>query len=103
MKTRTRKRYYTANQIRDDIDKWKAKAQKLRDAGAALDRKADMLFACGDVLLRADANYARETAEKRRASAGRIETRKLVKLKEKLAEFLTDPLPGTGAGKDVES
>jgi len=96
-----KRRYYTANQIRDDIDKWKAKAQKLKDAGHALDKKAEMLFATGENNTLGE--FTRDQADRKRASAARIEERKLVRLKEKLSEFMTDPLVGTGVTKDIST
>lgn len=95
-KNRNKKRYNTANEIRDDIDKFKLKQQKLMDSAAALDAKADSLFKTGDAALAEDAVFAREQAKKKRASALRIERRKLVQLKNKMAEFLTPTLPGSG-------
>lgn len=88
-----KKRYYTAQQIRADIDKWKAKARGLMDSAAALDLKADQFFKAGEEY-KEDAVWHREQAKKKRASALRIEHRKLVRLKEKLAEFYTKELPG---------
>lgn len=96
-----KKRYETANQIRDDIDRWKAKAQKLMDSAAALDIVADALFRSGPKWAE-HAAFKREQAKKKRRSAGRIMDRKLVHLKDKLSEFMTEPLPGTGATKDIQ-
>lgn len=98
-----KRRYHNETEIQRDIDKWKAKAQKFMDSAAALDLKADSLFLTGRSELVPDAQFAREEAKKRRKSAFRIQNRKLVLLKEKLAEFLTEPLPGTGAGKDIQA
>jgi hypothetical protein len=89
-----KRRFETANQIRDEIDKYKAKANKLMDSAAAYDLKADELFKTGNLEVAPDAEFARETAKKRRRSAARIMERRLPKLKDKLAEFATELLPG---------
>lgn len=92
---RVKKRYEHENQIRADIDRFKAKAQKLRDAASALDMRADLLVknnGAGGFF--GEISFARSQAEKKRKSAGRIETDRLVKLKQKLAEFQTEPIPG---------
>lgn len=97
-----KRRYNNANEIRADIDKWKAKVQKLMDSASALDLRADQ-FIKGGPEFAEDVKWHRKEAERKRASALRIERRKLVHLKNKLSEWMTDPLPGTGVTKDVQA
>lgn len=89
-----RRRYYTANQIRDEIQRYKTKAQSLMDSAATLDVKADQLYKTNDPTLAEDASFAREQAKKRRHSAQRIFEKRIPYLKQKLAEWQTDTLPG---------
>lgn len=92
-----KRRYQTANQIRDDIDRFKRKAQKLMDSAAQLDKLADLMIENNPLDVNPeDIIYHREQAKKKRQSALRIEQRKLVHLKNKLAEFNTEILPGIG-------
>ena len=93
MKKRTKRRFNSTNQIRDEIDRWKAKAGAYNASADMLEIKAADLYKQGPEWTE-EANYAKEMAKKKRASAGRIESRKLVKLKEKMAEFNTNLLPG---------
>ena len=93
-----RKRYNHPNDIRDKIDKFRLKAQKLRDSAAALDNVADQFVKAGDSP--EQVSFNREKAKKQRQAAGRIEDRTLAKLKEKLAEILTGLLPGIVDGCD---
>lgn len=96
-----RKRYETANQIRDDIARYKIKAEKLRQTAFDLDVEADRLsrteYAENN---RGLIGFKRSQADKCRRSADRIETKKMTLLKQKMAEFMTDPLPGL-AGRDI--
>lgn len=94
MPKREKKRWMTANQIRDAIDEYKARAQNLMDTAATQDLKADRLYETQDPRLAEDASFAREQAKKMRRSAQRIYEIKLVKLKQRLAEWSTELLPG---------
>ena len=93
-----RKRYNHPNDIRDAIDRFRRKAQGLRDSAAALDAVADQFARDGNNP--GMVSFNREEAKKKRQSAGRIEDRTLAKLKEKLAEILTGLLPGIVDGCD---
>ena len=87
------RRYNSCNDIRDAIDLYKAKAQKLRESAAALDMKACEFAKAGPEFAE-DLAYHREQAKKRRKSAQRIEEKTLNKLKNKMSEFQTNPIPG---------
>jgi hypothetical protein len=95
-----RKRYYSTQQINDDIDKWKAKARKHRDTADAYDLQAQIHFKDGNSVELAKS--LRQDADKKRAAAVRIETRRLPRLKQKLAEFRTLELSGLGGDGSVE-
>lgn len=91
------RRYETANQIRDAIDLYKRKAQKLMESAAALDFIAEELVkeeGHSEKWLREQIAFNRSQAEKKRKSASRIEDRTLVRLKNKLSEFMTPLIPG---------
>ena len=88
-----RARYNTANDIRDKIDKYKAKAQKLMDSAAAMDLKATEFFKAGTEFAE-DAAWHREQAKKKRKQAARIRDNTLETLKAKMAEFQTMIMPG---------
>src|SRR5271157_2590476 len=92
MKTKEKKRYENANQIRDAIDRFRAKAQKLMNSAAALDHVADEFAKLGDNP--GMVSFNREQAKKKPRSAKRVEEVQLVKLKHKLSEWQTEPLPG---------
>lgn len=99
MKTKKPKaRYFTANQIRDKIDQYKRRQRALMDSAAALEYRADLLIK--HPLTAEDAVFAREQAKKKRRASARIEDKSLVKLKEKLAEFNTETIPGIIPGGD---
>ena len=85
-----KKRYKTANEIRDAIDLYRVKAQKLKDSAAALDMKADEFKLAGPEY-KVDVDYHRSQADKKRKAANRIEDRQLAKLKNKLSEWMTEP------------
>lgn len=93
------KRYETANQIRDAIDKYRAKAQKLRDSAHALDLVAEQFAAVGGQSEQVAFN--RDQADKKRESASRIERKTLTKLKDKLAEFNTNLMPFMGDDRSI--
>lgn len=99
MKDKGPRRYKHANEIRDAIDLYKAKAQKLRDSAAMMDIKADQ-FAKAGPEFKEDLSYHREQAKKKRRAAGRIEERQLVKLKNKLSEWMTPVMPGLPGDDD---
>lgn len=97
MRSKKKKRFLIAQQIKDEIDQYKVKYQKEMDASAAQDRKADMLFQKGGNWVEA-ANVARHLAGRHRATAGRIIENRLPYLKRKLAEFQTPQLPAIDNG-----
>lgn len=99
MKTKIKKRFLTANQIRDEIDKYKEKAERLRQSAEAYELKAKELRKAGPSL-EEDAKCAEEQAKKNWASIKRIKESRLPKLKEKLAEWSTELLPGVIADGD---
>lgn len=102
MKKRTRRRYETANQIRDDIDRFKAKQKRHMERAAALDLTADEWIKYGGNQSPEDISWNREQAKKCRRSAQRIETVKLVKLKQKLAEFQTATMTGIVSDPSIQ-
>lgn len=96
MKTKQPKRYNTANDIRDAVDRFKLKAQKYRDSASAIDKVADEIAKQDGASERwkmETISMKRAQADKLRIQAGRIEQRTLEKLKGKLAEFNTNPMP----------
>lgn len=95
MKPKGPQRYRHANDIRDAIDRYRAKAAKLRASAAALDFQAAEFAKAGNPT---DSEFKREQAEKKRASASRIEERQLTKLKHKLSELMTPQLPAVDNG-----
>lgn len=92
MKRKTRKRYLTANQIRDEIDKYKEKHRRFLEQAEGLELSADEFARTENGA--EDAAYKREQAKKCRRSAQRIMEDRIPKLKQKLAEFATELLPG---------
>ena len=97
MKKTQPRRYNTANDIRAAIDRYKVKAQRLRESAAALDVRADEFIRAGPDHAE-DVKWNRSQAQKKRKSADRIEERQLRKLKGKLAEWSTSQLPGIDNG-----
>jgi len=85
-------RYNTSNDIRDRIDLYKDKMQKLLNSAAALDMKAAEFFKAGPTF-REDAIWHQEEAKKKRKQAGRIRDNTLGTLKSKMAEFQTEIMP----------
>lgn len=102
-KTKTKKRYESISQIYDEIDRYKLKARKFQDAANALDVKADMIARSEHADLNAELiGFTREQAAKHRRSAFRIENKKLIQLKQKLAEFQTQTLPGVVPDSSIQ-
>lgn len=95
MKKRTKKRYNTANDIRDDIERYLAKMKRFQEIAEGLEVRADLMMRTGDNMVENSA-YCRKQADKARRSAARIQEVKLKRLKEKLSEWMTPPLPGVG-------
>jgi hypothetical protein len=81
-------RFFTANDIRAEIDRYQQKSNGLLEHAASLDRKADELNKAGP-RFDEDAAFAREEAKKNRRSAARIQEKKLPHLKDKLSEWMT--------------
>lgn len=92
-----KKRYNTANDIRAAIDFYRVKAQKLKDSAAAMDIRAEEFQKAGPAF-KFDIDYCRGQADKKRKSANRIEEKQMVKLKNKLSEWMTPQLPGVDNG-----
>ena len=100
---RVKRRYNTANEIRDDIDKYKAKAIRLTEQAEDEERYAKKFLEAGPDH-KEDYAFCKEKAKKLRRSSARIVDKKLVYLKEKMAEWQTPPLPGTGIeGRDIQA
>lgn len=91
MKKTVKKRYNTANDIRDAIDRYKDKAKKLRDRAASMDFITDQMVK-GAAPASNTISYRRNISDKLRESAARIEERQLTKLKNKLSEWQTDTM-----------
>lgn len=96
MKNKVKKRYQTKEQIFAEIERCQAKAEQLL-------READEAESLSKTLMQfpnliEDGKYRRVQAAKLRRSASRITGKKLVHLKEKLAEFLTPKLPALDNG-----
>lgn len=91
-----KRRYYTANQIREEIDKYHAKIMKLEDLAKDYDRRAEELIALDDPLQSEAIGFNRTRAEQVRRSVERILMKRLPHLAQKLAEFSTDVLPNCG-------
>lgn len=96
MKKRTQKRYLTANQIRDEIQRWKDKESFLLLRADTLELSARELYGISEMV--EDAKFKQSEAAKCRRSASRIADKKLPALKAKLAEFLTPQIPGLDNG-----
>lgn len=106
MKTKKpKRRFYTANQIRAEIDRYRVKADKLTGQAVIYDLKAGELVRLGDPNSAEEIGFNREMAKKRRKSAARILDKKLPYLAQKLAEWQTDIMPGiiTNGDRSVES
>lgn len=92
MKTkRTKKRYLTANQIRDEIDQFKQKALRSVQEAEGLELSARDMAAYPN--MKEDMVWRLEQAKKARRRAQRINDIKLPKLKQKLAEWQTEIMP----------
>lgn len=98
MKTKGPQRYRTANDIRDAIDRYRAKAKKLRERAEAYDLITSQMVRANSQKLSENIAYRRLVADKLREAASRIEERQLTKLKNKLAEILTPQLPSLDDG-----
>jgi predicted nucleic acid-binding Zn-ribbon protein len=94
---KTKKRYFTRQEIVEDIKKAKARAKRLKVEADALDATADDLFK-QDFRMWEDAKFTRAQAEKARNLASRVETVTLKHLGEKLSEWDTMALPGLDDG-----
>lgn len=101
MAKRPKKRYHTIEQILKEIDRYKTKAVELRLSAAADDRRAVYLL---DNKMPAYAHTLQLSADRARASAGRIYEKKLPHLKQKLAEMMTPQIPAIDNGdKSISS
>lgn len=92
MKTRQKKRYLTANQIRDDIDRYKKKALDLEVQATGMEQHAKRLS--GTIRAVEECRWLEDQARKARRAANRIYKNRLPALKQKLAEWSTELLPG---------
>lgn len=96
MKTKKpKKRFETANQIRDEIDRQLAKRDRLIAEAEKVEDDARFFASLGPQHIEQQ-KYLEVQAKKLRASANRILDTKLVHLKHKLSEWMTDPLPHVG-------
>lgn len=93
---KTKRRYESHTQIIDEIERYKVKMQRLLERSLLLESKAMLLVLQNDGRWNEDIALKRKEAAKLRRSAFRIENHKLPYLKQKLAEFNTELLPGTG-------
>ena len=92
MKTKPKKRYQTCNEIRDEIERYQQKALRFVQQAEALELSAKEL--AKSALHGEAAAYNRTQAAKARRSAQRIHDKRLPLLKQKLAEWNTELLPG---------
>jgi len=92
MKKRNKKRYETANAIRDEIDRCRTAVVKLQQTAEAMEIQAAEYFKIPEMV--EDAAYRKEQAKRARKKAARLNDIRLVKLKDKLSEFMTQTLPG---------
>lgn len=92
-----KKRYFTPNQIRDEIDRYIDKMRKCEDSAQAYEHKARQFKEAGDWI---QAEFDEKQAEIYRKKAKRIKDVRLVHLKQKLAEMNTELLPGVISDKD---
>ena len=90
---RPKKRFNSREEILAEIDRYKIKFQRHMDRAQAFDVAADEYIICGTSDPE-QIGYNREQAKKCRKSAYNIENNKLVKLKQKLAEFDTTTMNG---------
>ena len=97
-----KRRYETANEIRDEIDRQLAKARKFLETAEAYEQKAEMLRQDGGPWVE-DAKFAMVLAGKARRSANRIKEKKLTVLKDKLAEWGTEPMKGVIPDRSVQA
>lgn len=96
MKTKKpKRRYENARQIRDDIDRYVAKRQHLLVQAEKAEDDAKFFRSLGPQHIE-HANFLECQAKRLRTSAARISDTKLVYLKNKLGEWLTEPLPNVG-------
>lgn len=96
MKKKTKRRYDTAQQICDEIQRYKDKEHSLLMQAEAYDLSARELIGISEMV--EDAKVKKYHANKLRRSASRIADKKLPALKAKLAEFLTPQIPGLDNG-----
>lgn len=93
-----KKRFLTANQIRDEIDAYKAKAIRLQQTAEALELASRELMKVPEMV--EDAKFKMSQASKAHRASARIREVRLVKLKQKLSEFETQLLPGVIGDND---
>lgn len=90
---RPKKRFNSREEILAEIDRWKAKAQRLMERAASFDLTADEFAKYGSDNPN-DIPWHREKAKACRKSVYRIEKDRLSRLKQKLSEFETKPMKG---------
>lgn len=93
-----KKRYLTANQIMEEIEKYQAKALSLQQRAELADKVAKDL--CQKESLYEDGVLRSELAKQLRKSAARILDTRLPRLKQKLSEMNTRLLPGVIEDED---
>lgn len=91
-------RFNTAVQIKDKINEYLIKAEKISHEADDYDRRRKEANERGDL---ASAEWCGKRADALRRSVKRIQDDKLKRLKEKLSEWMTDPLPGITEDRSV--
>lgn len=93
MKTKKpKKRYHSPEEIMREIDGCYDRMSRLTKQSLALESAAEELMTVPNMV--EDAKYKRAQALKCRKAVFRILEKKLPRLKCKLAEMMTDPIPG---------
>jgi len=101
MKKKPPRRFNTANEIRAEIDRYRAKARKLLAEADQLEEKAKELLGSeghNEKWVKEQYGFNLDWAYKKRASASRIEEKTMVRLKNKLSEWMTPQIPGIDNG-----
>lgn len=90
-----KKRYLTANQIRYDIERYQAKMKFLEKDAARLEAEANQLQRHNPSAYNRELSaFKLKQADKAHRAIARIHDKKLPYMKQKLAEWSTELLPG---------
>lgn len=92
------KHFNSHTQILDEIDRHKQRATSHLEEADRLEIEGKRMISLGQT---EDGEYRLSKAEKKRASADRIERDVLVKLKNALSEYHTQLLPGVTSDRSV--